>query len=209
MPQQNILLFNGLGGLANSYSTPQDLTNLALPEFGKPATIDSVFLLTNPLNVNTLTLSLIVSIDGFVQPQYTQTFTTNYATLDLLVGAIAIPGITAINNAGRLRLQTNKVGVSQTTTLDYTGTANLILGFNTFFDTTATGESTFTDDLSADEITYNLVAASSIANGFLKRRYNLPLTQWDFDLVRAVCDLSLIHIYFGLQYAQVEQFVVG
>jgi len=189
MATQFNLVTNGLGGVGSSYASIQDLENLVLPNFGDPAYIDSMGI-TAPFNVNGLTLSVTVTVDGITQPQYTQTFTSNYATLDLLVAAIQIPDVMAVNNAGRLRLRTVKLGISQNLVIDHTGTANSSLGFNIFQDQVASGRSSVTSEISEDEMTYALVSASSMADGYLSRRYGLPLKSWSYDLIQAVCDIA-------------------
>ena len=184
------LVTGGIGsGLANSYATVEELQNLALPKPGEAAAIDSMNL-TAPFTVNGLTLMTTVSVDGITQPEYTFTFVANYATLDLLIAAIQIPDVIAQNYGGRLRLRTLKVGISQNLVIDHVGTANQKLGFNRFFDTPATGRSTITSDLTEDEMSAALVSASSTADGYLGRRYGLPLVSWSFDLRQAVCYMA-------------------
>jgi len=188
-----ISVSNGLGGVGSSYATPNDLQFLSMPNFGDPAAIDSM-VIAPPYTVNGLTLKTITTVDGLTQPEYTFTFTANYATLDLLVAAISIPNLIAVNNGGVLRLRTTKIGISQGLTIDHTGTANEELGFNKFFDTTMNGRSSLTSDITEDEMIFALVAASSLANGYLKRRYLLPITQWSYDLVQVVCDIAAYNI---------------
>jgi len=197
--QQSILLQSGMGGLGASYATIQDLVNLSLPRAGTAGYIDSTPL-TAPFNVNTRTLKVQVTIDGVPQAEYTQTFSANYATLDLLVAAISIPGLQAINAAGRLRLQTLKVGYDQGLIINWAGTANQFIGFNSTVTIQqsqyAYGKSTITSDLSEDEMAYALVAASSTADSYLQRRFSLPLSTWDFGLVKAVCDIAAYTLMF-------------
>ena len=188
-----ISVANGLGGVGNSYATPNDLQFLSMPNFGDPAAIDGM-VVAAPYTVTGLTLKTITTVDGLTQPEYTFTFPANYATLDLLVAAISIPNLIAVNNGGVLRLRTTKVGISQGLTIDHTGTANEELGFNKFFDTTMNGRSSLTSDVSEDEMIFALVAASSLADGYLKRRYTLPLTQWSYDLIQVVCDIAAYNI---------------
>ncbi|RTK98745.1 MAG: DUF1320 domain-containing protein [Proteobacteria bacterium] len=189
-----ISVSNGLGGVGNSYVTITDLVNLSLPGLGDPAIIDAIPATTPPFNVNTKTLIVTLVIDSITQNQYTQTFTANYATVDLMVAAIAIPGAFAVNNGGIIRLRTTKVGIGQGITIDHTGTANEILGFDKFFDTNSVGKSTLTSDISEDEMTFAIVSASEFANGYLKRRYGLPLVQWSYDLIQAICDIAAYNL---------------
>lgn len=189
MATQLTALTSGLGGLSASYATIQDLINLSLPTPGDPAYFDANSI-APPYLVNGRTLKVIVTIDGITQAEYTQTFTADYATLDLLVAAISIPGVQALNNGGVLRLRTIKTGISQNIVIDPSGTANTLIGYNAFFESVATGRSSLTSEISEDEMTYALVSASSIANGYLSRRYNLPLATWSFDLIQVVCDIA-------------------
>lgn len=185
-----LIITSGVGsGLDQSYATIQDLENLGLPTPGDPAIADSMGI-TAPFNVSGLTLLVVVSIDGITQPEYTFTFTSNYSDLDSLVAAIQIPGLLAVNNGGRLRLRTIKVGISQNLVVDHLGTANEILGFNKFFDTVVTGRSSVTSEFTEDEKNYALVSASSLADDYLARRYCLPLKHWSFDLKQAVCYIA-------------------
>jgi phage gp36-like protein len=141
-----------------------------------------------------------VITDGAEGQQYTQTFTTNYASLDLLVAAISIPGLIAVNNGGLLRLQTQRVGYQQGLIISYTGTANSKLGFNSI-DTVLQdqynyGRSSITTDVTEDEMSYALVEATSEANSYLQRRFKLPLSDWDFGLTKAVCDIAAYTLMF-------------
>ncbi len=185
-----LIITSGVGsGLAGSYATIEELENLGLPLPGDPAIVDSMGI-TAPFNVNGLTILAVVSIDGITQPEYTFTFTSNYTDLDSLVAAIQIPGLLAVNNGGRLRLRTIKVGISQNLVIDHIGTANTILGFNRFFDTVVTGRSSVTSEFTEDEKSFALVSASSLADDYLGRRYDLPLKHWTFDLKQAVCYIA-------------------
>lgn len=193
MPQQSILLQQGMGGLSRSYATIQDLVNLSLPQPGEAAYIDSGRI-NAPYNVNGLNIKVRITDDGLVDPVVTYTFGANYSSLDLLCAAINIPKITAINYAGILRLQTLKLGIAQGIELDSTGTANTILGFSNVINTRDSGRSTITSELSDDEMVYSLVSASSIADSYLKRRYILPLKSWSFDLIQVVCDIAAYNL---------------
>ena len=199
MPQQSILMQAGLGGLGKSYATIQDLVNLSLPRAGTPGYIDSTAI-TAPFNLNTRTLKVQVTIDGIPQPEYTQTFTSNYSSLDALVAAIQIPGIKALNNAGRLRLQTTRVGYDQGLIINWAGTANQFIGFNSSATIEqsqyAYGKSTITSDMTEDEMAYALIGASSTADSYLQRRYSLPLADWDFSLIKVVCDIAAYTLMF-------------
>jgi phage gp36-like protein len=188
-----ISVANGLGGVGSSYATPNDLQFLSMPNFGDPAAIDGN-IVSLPFTVTGLSLIVTVTIDGLTQPEYTYTFPADYATLDLLVAAISIPGLIAVNNGGVLRLRTTKVGISQGLTINHLGTANEKVGFNKFFDTTMNGRSTLTSDITEDEMIFALVAASSLANGYLKRRYLLPITSWSYDLIQVICDIAAYNI---------------
>lgn len=189
-----ITVTNGLGGIGGSYATIADLQLLALPPDGDPAIIDGSPKITAPFNVTGLTLIVTVTDDGDINPVYTYTFPANYATLDLLAAAINIPKVQALNYSGRLRLRTTKVGIAQGLVLDHLSTANTLLGENIFFDSVANGRSSFTTDVAEDEMTFALVSASSLADGYLKRRYGLPLKQWSYDLIQAVCDIASYNI---------------
>lgn len=198
MPAQSILIQNGMQPLGKSYATVQDLINISLPREGTPGYIDSIAI-QSPFNVNTRTLKVQVTIDSVPQPEYTQTFVANYPTLDALVAAIQIPGIQAVNAAGRLRLQTLKVGFDQGLIINWQGTANQFLGFNyggNQVSQVAYGRATITSDLSEDEMAYALVTASSTADSYLQRRFTLPLSNWDYGLVKAVCDIAAYTLMF-------------
>lgn len=184
------MLLPSLTALPYSYATVYDLENLSLPNAGQPAYLDSQVILSPPFTTTGLTLKIQTDVDGFVQPEYTFTFTGNYATLDLLVAAISIPNVIAVNSAGRLRLRTIKTGIGQSITINENGTANSILGYNQFFDSTASGSSTISNDITDDEKNYALASATSIADGYLARRYTLPLKGWPFNLTQAVCDIA-------------------
>lgn len=192
MPQQAILTF-GLGGLGTSYATVQDLENISLPRKGKSAIILSGNI-TAPFALNTKTLKVYVVTDGIKSALYTQTFTLTYNTLDSLVAAISIPGVKATNQAGKLQLETIAVGAGAGLIIDYTGTANQLLGFNYSplieQNQEAFGHSTLTSDITEDEKAYALVTASSIADGYLQRRFKMPISNWDFSLIKAVCDIA-------------------
>lgn len=199
MPQQSILLQTGMGGVAESYASVQDLLNLSLPRAGQPAYIDGTKQ-PAPYTVNGLTLKVTVVTDGIQGNLYTQTFAANYSTLDGLVAAVSIPGLIAINNGGLLRLQTQRVGYQQGLIISFTGTANSKIGFNSIVtveqDQYNYGRSSITTDMTEDEMVYALVSATSTANSYLQRRFKLPLSSWDFGLTKAVCDIAAYTLMF-------------
>lgn len=188
-----LTLTNSLGGIGNSYALINDLKYLSFPVDGQTASITSASL-TTPLNVLGLNLKLIITEDGIPDNQLTFTFSSNYTTIDALVSAISIPKVKASNSGGRLRIETIKRGISQQIQLDHTSTANSLLKFSTLNDSIGYGRSTITNELDDDEMTYSLVSASSICNGYLKRRYGLPLKQWGYDLIQVVCDIAAYNL---------------
>jgi len=201
MPTQFTLISNGLGGVGNSYASIQDLDFLSLPRGGKPAIIDSSRILTGPFNLTGLTLKFQVTEDGLANVPQTFTFPANYTTLDQVVNAISIPLLVAKNNSGRFSLQTIKYGYDQGIYLDKTGTANSILGLDDLLDTDERGITTLTKEFSDDDKTYALVMASSEADGYLQRRYCLPIQGWDYALIRAVCDIAAFTLVFREGYS--------
>lgn len=103
------------------------------------------------LNLDGLTLDYTVTVDGV---ETTDTFTFAAGTLNDMAGllaAISIPGVSATDNAGTLRLQTAKAGLAQGISILATGTANSALHFST---------STATSDLGADPYITNLANTS-------------------------------------------------
>ena len=194
------ILTNGLGGgPSTSYATPDELKLLSMPQDGERGVITTP-VLNVPLNVNGLTLKVTVTEDGIDTGEYTFTFGANYSTLDALVGTISIPRVQAVNNSGRLSLQTLKAGVNQGIRLAASSTANPVLKWNTIIDEVKFGSSTASLEFSNDEMVYALSSASRMADSYLSRRYNLPLLDWDIDLKQAVCDIAAYFLIFRRGY---------
>jgi len=93
-----------------------------------------------PFLLTGLKLHYVVTIDG-VETEGNFTFTNSYASMALVAAAIGgnIPGVTPLDAAGQLQLQTLKFGRLQSVKLKANGTANTTLGFSISVDTTDTG----------------------------------------------------------------------
>lgn len=205
MPTQMTILTAGLGGLGESFATVQDLDNISLPRGGAQATINSKIFPSPPYNLMGLNLQFQITEDGIVNIPQTFTFPSNYSTLDQVVAAIAISNVIASNNSGRFRLQTVKYGYEQGIHLSRLGTANAILGFDTLEDTDERGVNSLTKEFTEDDKAYQLVVATSIASGYLRRRYLFPLTSWGFDLVEKVCDIAAFKLMFREGYSPADK----
>jgi len=200
MATQITLLSNGLGGVGSSYASVQDLDNISLPRGGSQATIDSSSFPTD-FNLSGLTLRFQITHDGIVNIPVTFTFPANYSSLDQVVAAFSLPGLIASNNSGRFRLQTVSYGYSQGILLFHNGTANQRLFFDFLEDTDARGIDSLTKEFTDDEKVYQLVVASSEADGYIRRRYPNGLVQWDYKLIEVVCDIAAFRLLFRDGYS--------
>ena len=198
-----LMLSNNLGGVGASYATIQDLDNLSLSRGNQPAIINSRLILTGPFSTLAgKTLKYQVTKDSQVNVLQTFTFPASiYNTLDQVVAVIQMNDIVAKNLSGRLSLQTIKYGTEQAIRLDRTGTANAILAFDDLMDTLEMGSGSITNEFTDDDKVYALVMASSEADGYLQRRYTLPLRNWDYKLIEVVCDIAAYKLIYRQGYS--------
>ena len=142
-------------GTANSLlgiSTTSNTRSVGTTSVDTSADIYSAYL-SGPFNVLGLTLKGTVTVGGITQTPFTYTFAANYSTLDALVAVLGqnIPGVTATNDGGRLKLSTIQKGAAQGLVIDQTGTANPKLGFSTTLDMVAVGSSAWITQEGRDE----------------------------------------------------------
>lgn len=201
MPTQ-LMLSNNLGGIGNSYASIQDLDNLLLPRDHKAAVIKSR-VLVQPSGYALLgkTLKYQVTVDSEISSVLVFTFPANYTSINQVAAAIQMDDIVASVEAGKIVLSTIKKGYSQGIYLWPDGTANPLLNFNDLEGTNKRGSGSITNEFSDDEKAYALVAASSLANSYLKRRYTLPLTDYDMSLIENVCCIAAYTLVFREGYS--------
>lgn len=96
---------------------------------------------SGPFLLTGLTIHYIVTIDG-VDTEGTFTFTNSYSSMALVATAIgtSIPGVSASDSSGNLKLTTAAYGRLQAIILKANGTANSVFGFSTSVNTTDTGK---------------------------------------------------------------------
>ena len=141
-PQQKIEV--GALGTANTNVGFDNTNRIAFGYINtdQPASIVGAYL-TGPFNLAGTNLKITVTIDGSPQTPQTFNFGVNYADMNAVVTAIGsnITGIIPSNDGGRLKLSTLKTGPSQQILLDFSSTANPILGLSNLQNTVAIGSS--------------------------------------------------------------------
>lgn len=141
------------GVVTKIFQGPADINviNQGLPT---PASVLGTYLFvappTGPFNLNGLALRMLVNYTAFdgsivVDNPVDVIFPANYPTINDVVtylnGNVFFNGeLTAVNDAGYLRINTKQKGTVSEITVKFTlGTANLILGFSNMADTTSFG----------------------------------------------------------------------
>lgn len=141
-PQQKIEV--GATGTANTNVGFDNTNRIAFGYINtdQPATVVGAYL-TGPFNLAGTSLKVTVTVDGTPLAPQTFNFPINYADMNTVVAAIGsnITGVIPSNDNGRLKLSTLKTGPAQQIVIDFTSTANPILGISNLQNTVAIGSS--------------------------------------------------------------------
>lgn len=190
--------------MGQSYLSTADLLFLSMPQAGTQAVLTGGLLAAGPYNLVGKTLVFVTAEDGLEDAQVTVTFNASYPDIASVVAAFNILASTykvvASEFAGRLQFKTIKKGAGQSICLVETGTANVQLGYSNVVPVFDCGTSTVTNDFTDEELQYACVSASSIADGYLARRYQMPVTSFESDVKENVGNIATDILMFRNGY---------
>lgn len=148
--------FKATGLLSTGTPTKAYLTGNSPASAATAAYVESTVAPSGPFVLDGLTLHVVLTVNGVATDNSFAFPSGTYADMTAVASVIDIPGVTASDNLGALRLSSTATGRLVSITVMPDGEANSALNFSIVSPTTDTGSDPELSNLSGTELTFSL-----------------------------------------------------